>query len=283
MRLNPPHFPTRHSHTAKILDLLLVALLAAVGLLALVSLDSTRIARAQNKTVTPFAFTTETYDFSQSAKGKLILRDTLARRSDGTIVLAVSVPEGPGAKLVKSGTFPIRTVMFLDGRTVEVFDPIHGVIEWPRASEKEIAFRKARMFNTASKCINVDEYVAGHATLLGEKTVILKQLPEGSSGLTAWRSPDFGCETLQYTKTRVQSDGSFKTVIEQKLVRLKLGHPPAALFAIPSAYAKLIPSQALKEEMKLRGVQWGANLERRAQSEDADYYRRLRASSPSKQ
>lgn len=129
---------------------------------------------------------------------------------------------------------------------------------------------------TDSDYVEADEYVAGHTTLQGENVLILKMLPEGSSGVTSWRAPSLGCERLQYTKDSIQANGSIETVIEQKLISFKLGAPAARLFYVPHAYTKLIPSQALREEMKVRGVRWDDALTRRAQSEDADYYRMMR-------
>lgn len=115
--------------------------------------------------------------------------------------------------------------------------------------------------------------MAEYRKLGGVKVAIVKEMPKGSSGLTWWRAPELGCATLQETYTQVRANGSFRLVSETKFVSLKLGPPDMALFAIPSDYRNLKPSEALRAWATRAGQGWGPQLQEQAEREDAQYAR----------
>lgn len=223
--------------------------------------------------VVPFTMATESFNYSQSSKGKFLLRETKARRSDGaTVQINNSISHHPKLN--------VRNISLPDGRAFTVFDLIHAVVKWP-PSPKSIAYQKERLSNSPPDCLlGVGEYVAGHGTLMGENVVVLKMLPKGSSGITWWRSPKLGCEALQSRMTQVQMDGSFTLVSETKLLSLKIGAPDSTLFEVPASYRSLSPSQAQKELAAKLGLPWTKEMAKRAQEQDAVYYGQRNPLSP---
>ncbi|MGH9727108.1 MAG: hypothetical protein ACRD4V_00770 [Candidatus Acidiferrales bacterium] len=241
--------------------------LAAFALVALCLLGRlSNVLPVHAQAAVPFTMTTESHSYFQSSKGKLFLKETKARRSNGATAQINADSLHPKAHM--------RNIYFPDGRALTVYDLIHGVIKWP-PSLKSVAYQKEQLSNHPSDCrVDAGEYVAGRGVLMGENVVVLKMLPKGSSGMTWWRAPKLGCEVLQSQMTQVQSDGTFRLVSETKLVSLKTGAPDSALFDVPAGYRSLSPSQAQKEMAAKLGLPWTKEMARRAQKQNAMYYGR---------
>lgn len=240
------------------------AALCALALFFSVLYPCSYVLRAQTKAL-PFTITNELWDYSHMAGGELVSRSTKARRSDGTTANISYSSTG------ERSNPRVRDIALPDGRSSEVFDLIQAVVDWPAPAD-HLAAAKFRL--EPPDCVNEGWYVAGHGSLLGEKVVMLAQVPRGSAGTTMVRAPRVDCESLEYLTTRVQSDGAFKLLSRNKLVSLKIGEPDLALFRVPANYKSLTPSQAQKEMAEKLGFAWTAEDAKRAAEQDAAYYQR---------
>lgn len=224
-------------------------------------------ATTRNVRATPFTLTTQIHFYDRPASSYRLSRSITARRADGTrVTLAYDPMLGSDAARAR-----IRVIVYPDGRRVEVYDALHAVTRWP-ADPKHYAFQEKLLFTPPRNCVEQSwDYPAGYTKLGGVRVAIVKEFPKGSSGLTSWRAPELGCEKLQETLTQVQEDGSFRLVTETKFVSLKLGAPDTAIFAVPSDYRNLKPSEALRAWAMHAGRKWDADLQAQAEREDARF------------
>lgn len=226
--------------------------------------------------VTPFTLRTRVYvyDEQDSKRPHKPPQLTLitARRSDGATAM-LSYRDGQSAAGPR-----MRSIRYLDGSLVDVYPSLHAVTKWPADSQR-FAFLNKLITDPRPHCSAFSGYYfAGYTNLGGVKAAILKEFPKGSSGTTWWRAPALGCEALQQAYTQAQPDGSFRLVSETKFVSLKLGEPDASLFAVPSDYPAIKPSEALRWWAKREGRKWGSDLQAQAEREDAQYARLQRES-----
>lgn len=224
-------------------------------------------AAAQNARATPFTLATQVHFYDEPASSYRLSRSITARRADGTqVTLAYDPMLGPDPVQAQ-----MRVIVYPDGRRAEVYDALHAVTHWP-ADPRHYAFQEKLLLAPPRDCVEQPwDYLAGYTKLGGVRVAIVKEFPRGSSGLTSWRAPELGCEKLQETLTQVQEDGSFRLVTETKFVSLKLGAPDTALFAVPSDYRNLKPSEALRAWAMHAGRKWDADLQAQAEREDARF------------
>lgn len=238
------------------------------------------VAAVRDVNVTPFTLTTWTYvydetDLKQPRKPPRLTQIT-ARRADGA---TATLSYRDGQKATESR---IRGIRDLNGQQTEVYDALHAVTKWP-AEPQRFAFLNKLITSPPRDCVETSgEYLVGYTKLGGVRVVIVKEFPRRSSGMTWWRAPGLGCEDFQETFTQVREDGSFRLVSETKFVGLKLGAPDTALFAVPSDYRNIKPSEALRAWARRVGQEWNSNLQAQAEREDALYARLEREANSSK-
>lgn len=226
-------------------------------------------AAAQNARVTPFTLETQLHFYDAPASSYRLSRQVTARKADGTqVTLAYRPTNRPDAAHAQ-----MRVIVYPDGRRADVYDALHAVTRWP-ADARHYAFQEKLLLAPPRDCVEQSwDYLAGYTKLGDVRVAIVKEFPKGSSGLTSWRAPELGCEKLQEALTQVQEDGAFRLVTETKFVSLKLGAPDTALFAVPSDYRNLKPSEALRAWAMHAGRKWDADLQAQAEREDAQFAR----------
>lgn len=227
-----------------------------------------RIARAQVK-VMPFTIQQEQYAFNgQFPRGTLVGKVTTAVRSDGSTVAIGDVFGQLGFAAQETS----RSITLSDGRRYMIFDGIQSMLPVLRFSAKDLAIRKEAMLNASSNCAYPGYTPIGYGEMQGYKVDILKWLPppgNTSTIFTVWKAPELGCETVQSRDQERQPDGSLKTIAETRLVNVALGEPDPSLFEIPSNYATVKPSDAMRKEANRLGKPWTDFDQKIADRDDA--------------
>lgn len=67
-------------------------------------------------------------------------------------------------------------------------------------------------------------------------------------------APSLDCTPLVERAEKFHLDGRLQSVMERRAIEVKLGEPDSSLFAIPSAYRELPPSEAQREALLVHGV-----------------------------
>ena len=254
---------------------MLLAALAIFVARAPAQQSATRPAPAlSSKKFVPFTLVTQNYVYDSSGTPGLNLRRVVARRFDGATVTLSFQPQDK-----QTATHPrVRTIAFLDGHFLEVYDSIHALVKWPAPRERTMLQRN--LLAPLKDCLFEEsgEYLDKYETLGDVSVAVIRSLPKGSSGTSFWLAPSLGCQQLQTTYTQVRSDGSFRLVSEEKFVSIKLGEPEASLFTVASTYASLTPSTALYKEFSHYGRPWDSQVQDMATRMDTAYARRIKES-----
>jgi hypothetical protein len=206
-----------------------------------------RIAAAQG-IATPFVLEREVYSFQEDESGRLMNKETIARRSDGTTV------EVRNGGLPEWGMF-VRKITHLDGRSITLCDQIKGKSTWPIPPTEVVATLKKQILDPPDNCV-----FPGH-TLVKEEDVILNHKVAviaidslGTVRVTDWRAPDLGCTSLQYRVEERLPDGSWKVVAEARPVILEIGEPRADLFEPGEGYNEVKPSELERQALAQLGI-----------------------------
>jgi hypothetical protein len=224
------------------------------------------IASAQVR-VAPFVLRTESYNYDKGPKGELFLKELLARRSDGATAVISTVGEPSSGNTVK-------TLTFLDGKSVVVYDPIQAKSSW-HITAARLAGLKEHLLNSASDCMpegkrEGKQGVIGDDVILGHKVIrIGSDLSTGR--VVDWKAPDLTCETLEFTFEEHQPDGSLKLKTHEKAVSLDIGEPPSDIFDSGADYAEMKPSEAQARYFQKVGISEEAASKESAEQSDINY------------
>jgi len=238
--------------------LLLAFLLVAKNLLRV---------RAANAglTVTPFVLRTETYSFERGPGGQLMASTIEARRSDGARTTFVT-HFFPGSR-----ERAFRSIVYPNGRRVQLADAISAKTTWPPLPIKEIAAKQARDLQFSNNnCVESWEALLSYEILFGRRVAVVKTAPANVFGTTYWRSPELDCETIQYRVETVKA-GRVVVQTEQRAVSLEFEEPDAKLFDEGANFAELRPSERLRKEVEREGLSWNADLQKQGKIADDTY------------
>lgn len=270
MKIRKPLIPESLLRAARAALLILPVLALAI----LVFYVSQPLAIAQidreRANVTPFILRLNNFVFDEEhPSGRLIGKTVVARRADGSIV-RVSTEFGPVG--MASG-YKSRFITFWDGRQDSIFDAVQCSVPVPPISGKALAAFHERALDPPSNCVGTGDTLLGFEMRGGVRVAKISVTPPAGSEfvLTQWRAPDLGCAMVQATAQKRRADGSLLMSGQNKLVSLKLAPPDPDLFEVPSDYAKVKPSQALKREAEGLGIAWSRGLRRYASHTDAAY------------
>jgi len=214
--------------------------------------------------VIPFVLRTETFSFEKDSNGQLVASTIEARRSDGTRA-RVMTRFLPGAHQRTA-----RSIVYPDGRRVQLVDAISAMTTWPPAPPYEIAAKQARDLQFSNNnCVESWEALLSYEILFGRRVAVVKTAPANVFGTTYWRSPDLDCEALQ---SRVETVKAGRVVVqtEQRAVSLELEEPDARLDE-GTNYAELRPSELQRKEVEKEGLSWNVDLQKQGQLEDDRY------------
>jgi hypothetical protein len=221
----------------------------------------------------PFVLETETYSFAKIPSGQRVARMTEARRSDGTrATLTTSFISG-------GGRMTLRTIQYPDGRKLQLVDAIFAKTTWPAPAAGDPAALRARELRLAHhSCAEKWEALLRFEVLFGVRFAVVKTIPVDVFGTTSWRSPELGCETLQYETETVRA-GRAVVLTKQRLVSFAWAEPGSKLFDAGAHYTELRPSELLRKQAGAEGGLWNADLAKLAAAEDAMYLK-LRGLAP---
>jgi len=226
------------------------------------------IASAQVR-VAPFVLRTESYNYDKGPKGELFVKEVVARRSDGATAEISTVGEPSSGNTVK-------TLTFLDGRAVVVYDPIQAKSSW-HITTARLAALKEHLLNSASDCMPREKRegkrsVIGDDVVLGHKAIRI-QSDLSSGRIIDWKAPDLACETLEFTFEERQPDRSLKLKTHEKAVSLDIGEPPSNMFDSGADYAEMKPSEAQARYFQKVGAPEDAASKQSAEQSDINYLR----------
>ncbi|MGH9396224.1 MAG: hypothetical protein ACRD18_05170 [Terriglobia bacterium] len=205
-----------------------------------------RAASASN--FVPFVAHQQIYFYSMNPAGTLHSTLTIARRSDGTMVSIRSF--GP----LTRGLYD-RTILSTDGSSVDLVDGIRGKTTWPPRSDKYTAEYRRIHLNPPSNCVfGGDTLLQEHGTVLGHPVVVIGHNGVGALHITMWKASDLGCTQLQYRVEKLQPDGSYKLMSEEKTVSLELTEPDPELFSPGESYTEMRPSDLSSKSRAMFGL-----------------------------
>jgi hypothetical protein len=242
------------------------------GVLALVcfygaaKLTIHHIAHAQVRVV-PFVLRTDSYNYDNGPKGELFLKEVVARRSDGASAVISTVGD-------PSSGSTLKTLNFLDGTMVEVYDPIQAKSSWHMAAIR-LAGLKERLLNPASDCMPKEKLegtrkVLGRDVILGH-AVIRIEADSSDGRLVDWKAPDLACETVEFTFEERQPDGSLKLKAHERAVSLDIGEPPPDVFDSGANYEEMKPSEAQARYFRKLGIPEDPATKQSAKRSDTIY------------
>lgn len=219
---------------------LIISVVLGLGTLCFIAARTsvTALLAQQTVKVVPFVIERQTFNFEKDPNGKLIYRQTLARRSDGTTASVGSVG------LIEWGAVT-RKIEFMDGIWVSAYDSIGAKTTWHMASNR-LAALKQRITNPPANCVFETEgnpISIGNDKVLGHEVVIV-QATASDFRTTSWRAQDLGCEDLKFRYEKPNSDGSYKLVSEENAVSVSLGEPSPNYFELRPDMKEMKPSDA---------------------------------------
>lgn len=221
---------------------------------------------AQEVRVIPFTLKLEGYDYQFWPEGRLYLRKTVARRSDGAIVDAAITG-------VSDKSIDMRKVALVDGEVFTVANKSFAYAKWPSISDEQMAASKERLRHPPNDCIFTQKQkVVGHATILGRQVIVISNSVAAGERTLISRAPDLACEALEVRIEQQQADGSWTLKSETKAVSLTLAEPDPSLFEVPSTYTSMKPSDMMRKEYARIGAPWDQKAERSANYADAQYF-----------
>ncbi|MGH9682981.1 MAG: hypothetical protein ACRD4S_05155 [Candidatus Acidiferrales bacterium] len=246
---------------------------AALASLAVVMFYSARwltighIARAEGQ-VPSFTMRQEMYG-EQPAR-VLALTSVFARRSDGA-----TSTRNQSFDQLGHDTGDGRVIDFSDGSEAWVFDDVASVVKSPAPPALLMARARGAARNAASNCLYPGETLVGQEQIQGFLADVVKLKPVGNAEMTVWLAPELGCAALETRSSDRQPDGTVKPAGETDLVSVTMGEPDRSLFEVPSNYASVMPSEAMRKSIEHSGLPWTDMAEAEAQRSDAAYTRHL--------
>ena len=197
--------------------------------------------------VTPFVLRTEIRSSERGSGTHPIETAIEARRSDGTRARVVTVFLPGGHQRAA------RSIIYRDGRRVQLANAISAKTTWPPLAPREIAAKQADDVQFSNNnCVNRWEVLLSYDLLFGQRVAVVKTAPANVFGTTYWRSPDLDCETLQYRVETIKA-GAVAVHTEQRALSLGLEEPDAKFFDEGANYAELRPSELLRRRRTEKG------------------------------
>jgi hypothetical protein len=238
--------------------------LAALCFLIAKNVEIVRIARAQT-VAEPYQFQMEVYTFQDDPSGQLLVRETKARRSDGTTVLSEDI-------LLPRIERTARKIIYPDGTIETLNDSIAARTTCHLASTSAVAAYKEGLLNPPETCVGAaGETLVGYTKILGQNVAIIKSTSSSNEVLTRWVAPALGCLTLQYRVDLKQADGSVKVEAEGRPTSLQLQEPDPDLFSSGATYTELMPSQRIRKLLTSEGLAWNQTYQDQGQQLDSAY------------
>ncbi len=250
----------------KVTWIVLYVAMAALCFYGAAKLTMYHIASAQGRIV-PFVLRTESYNYDKGPKGELFLKEAVARRSDGATAVISTVGEPSSGNTVK-------TLTFLDGRSVVVYDPIQAKSSW-HVTATRLAGLREHLLNPASDCMPEGKR-EGKRNVIGDDLILGHKVIRIESDLNAgrvidWKAPDLACEALEFTFEERQSDHSLKLKTHAKAVSLDIGEPPSDIFEAGADYVEMKPSEAQARYFQKVGAPEDAASKQSAEQSDIEY------------
>lgn len=229
------------------------------------SVTAARINKAQT-VITPFALQREFYCYDNGPSGRLCKKDTVARRSDGTMVHVQT--NGP----IQWGGVS-RILTYPDDEMETVADSIKAKSTMPAPTPAGAAKHQAMMLNPPSNCLSPGmKLIKAQDVVLGHKVVVVQSAPSGPYMVTEWDAPDLGCTPLQYRAEGRQPDGSWKLTVVAKAISLDVTEPNPKLFDEGRSYIEMKPSQIERTLLEKNGVtNFPADLQKGWAMRDRNY------------
>jgi|HubBroStandDraft_6_1064221.scaffolds.fasta_scaffold00142_2 hypothetical protein len=253
----------------KLAWIVLCGALAVLCFYGAAKLTTNHIAHAQ-VSVTPFVLRTESYNYDKGPKGELFVKEVVARRSDGATAVISTVGD-------LSLGYTIKTLTFLDGTSITVYDPIRTKSSWHVTTQRLAQLKEHLLLHPAPDCMpeGVREgpvRILGDDLILGHK-VIQVESKFGSGRLIEWDAPDLACKTLEFRFEERQPDGSLKIKTHEKAISLDIGEPPSSIFDVGADYQEMKPSEAQARYFQKAGVPEDTASKQSAQQADIVYLR----------
>jgi len=250
----------------KVMWIFLSGALALLCFYGAAKLTIYRIAHAQVRVV-PFVLRTESYNYDKGPKGELFLKEIVARRSDGATAVISTVGDPSSSNTVK-------TLTFLDGTSMVVYDPIQAKSSW-HMTVTRLAGLKEHLLNPTSDCMPKEKLegrrkVIGRDVILGH-TVMRIEADMSAERMVDWKAPDLACQALEFTFEERQPDGSLKLKTHEKAVSLDIGEPPSNIFDSGASYEEMKPSEAQARYFRKVGAPEDAASKRSAEQSDRTY------------
>ena len=246
-----------------------LGVLAMAGSFQLAKLTTVQLAARAETNPVPFVLVTESYNFDASPQREFLGQETRARRSDGARVHISTALGKPG---IEAGVMA-REVGYMDGRIVTLIDSMAVKTTWPHMARRMAELRE-RALHPPANCVDAVHTLVGYDVVAGRRVSIVKHVyPDGVES-TNWLDLNLGCEQLTYRLESRLLDGSLKLRAEGRVISLKLGEPPAALFDDGPGYREVSPSLRVHMLADKLGVPWNDGMQRLSEREDADYSRR---------
>jgi hypothetical protein len=172
---------------------------------------------------------------------------TIALRSDGARVNLVKEPRKGWVS---------RDLRFSNGVLQTVYDDVRAVVT-VQLSASEQQNRRAMDLDPAANCaLSLSgEHGAHPSTVQGQEErfgIPVSRVLNGNN-LTLWMAPSLGCTALEHFVDWDSAHPGTNTS-RLKLDSVTLAEPDAALFAVPSNYAEMPPSQATALHMRFGAV-----------------------------
>jgi hypothetical protein len=196
---------------------------------------------------TPFVLQWEYYSFEEDPEGRLVKKETVAQRLDGTRVRVASA--GPLTWGVS-----IRQIRFPGGRVLSIADSIRAKTTWP-ASREGVSDTFSVAFPAKPEgCVSPGWILVRKDTVQGLEVSVVSSAPPGHERIIDWRAPALGCASIKYQSEAHQSDGSYKLAIESRIVSLDLVEPDPSLFDEGRDYEEVKPSELQRRLLTSQGV-----------------------------
>jgi hypothetical protein len=216
---------------------------------------------------TPFTAELWVYSYAKSPTGAIVQKEVTAVSRTGSRAQVVTMSLDDS---LDSASYVLRTIERMDRFFARVIDELRLVSSSYLANRDRIT-RSAVL--AAQGCIDPthNSINLGHERVGDFDTVVLQTNAASSLRVTRWFSPTLGCFVLRQKNERIQADGSYRLITEYKLQNLQTGEPDATLFAVPSSYAEVRPSEQGRKLLDHLGRNPPASILEQWAQEDREY------------
>lgn len=154
----------------------------------------------------------------------------------------------------------LRSVTAYKAKEPEIEDKKRALYQWRPEDRCAIAYDGLRKRAESVRT----EHFLGYEVLVFEKS-------DPSTRWSNWVAPALGCLELRQFVEFADDKGEFTQTSDLRAIEISLDPPPQQVFAIPTGYDHLTPSETLKRESEFRGTPVSKDELQRLQKFDEQY------------